>query len=399
MKKDRKDSYLKRTELSGYKSIVKTDIDFEDGLNIIIGKNATGKTNFLSFLNKALENSFGSMFNFSSTIEFHNENKVVVKAFNLLNKEELINKHQYKTKGVENEVLVNGRPDSDGSSGEAIRSVMERNNLFFTSRFIQHGVPENYPVIETPFSFIIDKTGVPDIFLEIITKSNIPDFIKKLFMDLTISEVWEMNNMNADSLSSHLKQVLNDLSELKKFLAGFTPVSDIRLSENFSVSYDDEKEVYSVNNLLYEFKVQDRWHPYNNLSDGTKRLFYVISEIVFSDYYHFSSDGFGKYDEGLKSIILIEEPELTVHPHQLMQLMNFLKEMSNEKQIILTTHSPEVLDVLNKEELKKIIIAYTESSKEGTKLRHLDVGEIDKASAYMEEDYLSDYWKYSDLEK
>jgi predicted ATP-dependent endonuclease of OLD family len=78
--------------------------------------------------------------------------------------------------------------------------------------------------------------------------------------------------------------------------------------------------------------------------------------------------------------------------------MLFLKEQSRHKQIIITTHSPQVLDILNKDELGNIIIASYEKG-EGTKLRHLDEKEIAKAQQYMEEDYLSDYWRFSDLEK
>ena len=39
--------YLKRVQLSGYKSIEEVEIEFQKGFNIIIGKNAAGKTNFV----------------------------------------------------------------------------------------------------------------------------------------------------------------------------------------------------------------------------------------------------------------------------------------------------------------------------------------------------------------
>ena len=52
--------YLKEVHLSGYKSIKDVEIDFQPGLNIIIGKNAAGKTNFLKFLN----NSYHILFYF-----------------------------------------------------------------------------------------------------------------------------------------------------------------------------------------------------------------------------------------------------------------------------------------------------------------------------------------------
>ena len=77
--------------------------------------------------------------------------------------------------------------------------------------------------------------------------------------------------------------------------------------------------------------------------------------------------------------------------------MNFLKEMGEQKQIIITTHSPIVLDVLEDHELDKIVIASI-NKKEGTILSHLTEKQKEKAQLYMQENYLSDYWKYSDLE-
>ena len=53
--------------------------------------------------------------------------------------------------------------------------------------------------------------------------------------------------------------------------------------------------------------------------------------------------------------------------------------------------------VAPKNQLNKIIIARL--SRDGTILRHLTRKEQEKAALYMEEEaYLSDYWRYSDLE-
>ena len=95
------------------------------------------------------------------------------------------------------------------------------------------------------------------------------------------------------------------------------------------------------------------------------------------------------------AIILIEEPELGIHPHQLSTLMNFLKFQSAEKQIILTTHSPQVLNCLKATELDRIIVARHEG-KTGTQMYHLSEEEQEFAAQYMKnEAFLSDYWLLS----
>ena len=150
------------------------------------------------------------------------------------------------------------------------------------------------------------------------------------------------------------------------------------MSRNINVYEDLE----SIENIYFEFYINNQWVPWSYLSDGTKRIFYLITEVTA-----LRNNG----------VALIEEPELGVHPHQLHLLTQFLKEQSESKQIIITTHSPQVLNVLDADELNRIIIA--EMIDNGTQLKHLDERRIEKARSYMrDEAYLSDYWLHSDLE-
>lgn len=94
---------------------------------------------------------------------------------------------------------------------------------------------------------------------------------------------------------------------------------------------------------------------------------------------------------------MVEEPELGIHPHQLTKILEFLKNESREKQVIISTHSPLVLDVLKEDELDRITIAKYEN---GTKFYKLGKQEINKAKKYINEvGELSYYWLHSDLEK
>ena len=148
-----------------------------------------------------------------------------------------------------------------------------------------------------------------------------------------------------------------------------------------TVREDEEgDETGTITGFEFQFFVNEEWINWNQLSDGTKRLFYIIGSVTYA-----------KQDE----IILIEEPELGIHPHQLSTLMNFLKSESAEKQIILTTHSPEVLNCLKATELDRIIVARHEG-KAGTKMYHLSEEEQGFAAQYMKnESFLGDYWQLS----
>jgi predicted ATPase len=88
---------------------------------------------------------------------------------------------------------------------------------------------------------------------------------------------------------------------------------------------------------------------------------------------------------------------LGVHPDQFHLIMNFLKEQAEDKQIIMSTHSPEALNILEPDELGNIIVTKYDKKK-GTTMSHLNKKQVEKAKAYMKELDLSDYWLSSDLE-
>lgn len=398
---DKNNLYLKEVKLSGYKSIVDVDICFEDGLNIIIGKNAAGKTNFLKFLSEVLDFSFDNLINFSSELSFDGNSKLIIKSNREITEDNSESPKRVSQSEVDTEVILDGDVvEIEDLHKRGLDALFKNNNISITTNFVKHGIPKEYYLINSSFSFKIDKTGFPSDLISKVLDSNTPYFIKNLLATFIFSGLGKRSeNLNVSKIK---KRIINDFKEvdkIKDLLIRFSPIEDVRFNKNINIFLDEDAEGYTVNNLFIEFKIQGSWHPFENLSDGTKRLFYIISEIGFPGKLHFSRGGFGFNDDESKRIVLIEEPELGIHPHQLMQLMEFLKIESQNKQIIVTSHSPIILDVLNENELNRIVIAFTRNKKEGTILRHLNKPEINKAKLYLEEDYLSDYWKYSDLEK
>lgn len=178
------------------------------------------------------------------------------------------------------------------------------------------------------------------------------------------------------------------MEELSKLLKKYSPIEEIRVDSSYTLDIDFESKVVSLRNLFLEFSIDGKWYSFNDLSDGTKRLFYIISEIFIIE---------RVYNQNMATIVLIEEPELGVHPHQLHQLMQFLKDKSRNLQIVITTHSPQALDVLDMDELDAITIVSREKGK--TFFRKLTDEKKEKAKMYMAEiDSLSSYWLNSDLE-
>lgn len=392
--------FLKEVQLSGYKSIDNVSIDFKRGLNIIIGKNAAGKTNFLKFLSKNLSLDYKDLNNFTAKLVFKNGKDVEILASRNIEIQELIN-HSNLSSKVNSVLSISKKivKDKKDKNNDLAEKLLD-NNIIFDSTFLCHGIPKEYPIVDTPYSFKITKDKVSNDVSNLFWDKTKPYFLKSLAIDIVL-DAFRIKDFNIDSIKECFNLIFLRIAPLQDILNKYSPIEDLRFSENFNVFIEEDKENFNLSNLFLEFKINGNWLPYSNLSDGTKRLFYIISEVFEFETGHIrpSSNGtfYGLSD--ISRIVLIEEPELGIHPHQFHKLMEFLKEESEKKQIILTTHSPQALDAIESNQLDKIIIAYSTNSKEGTKLRHLNSLELTKANEYIKEDFLSDYWLYSDLEK
>ncbi len=78
-----------------------------------------------------------------------------------------------------------------------------------------------------------------------------------------------------------------------------------------------------------------------SMSDGTLRAIGVLTALL---------------QQPIPSLIVIEEPEATIHPGALGALMDGVRTSSRNTQIILTTHCPEILDFkwLNPDQIRVV---------------------------------------------
>ena len=74
-------------------------------------------------------------------------------------------------------------------------------------------------------------------------------------------------------------------------------------------------------------------HPWTfnalNMSDGTLRVLGLLLAV---------------YQPGPYSVVAIEEPEATVHPAVAEVVVEVLTDAANQRQVLLTSHSPDILD-------------------------------------------------------
>jgi|RhiMetdeSRZDD1v2_1073273.scaffolds.fasta_scaffold12372_4 AAA15 family ATPase/GTPase len=380
-------SYIRRCQLSGYKSIKNVSCEFNKGLNIIIGNNGSGKTTFVEFMYKILTNDYTGLDIFNAEIN--------IAEFDSYKRKDLrVARTIKESTGYYNEVIDRIEPH--------IESVSEPGNeANYTIEFIRFNINYETPILAIEYNPKFNVTNKRFILNDVIEP--IP-FVLRIWFLVFFKKAYLENIVESEFTGDYLFNSLNHFFEkffwhVKKEIVIYSPVEDIRFSNSIRVAKIDSSTI-EFRNIVFEYKINNEWFSWSALSDGTKRLIHIIFAIQGIDSDMLDSSAKDLIDLiGGFPITLIEEPEMGIHPHQLHLLMTYLKEKAEKQQIILTTHSPQVLDVLSEDELDRIFIAEIDYE-DGTTIRKLTEKETEKARFYLrDEGMLSDYWRFSDLQE
>ena len=368
-------AFIKHLHLKGFKSIVDLEVSLQNGLNVVIGANGSGKTNFVEFLKYALRGnrseelkqpySFNVLFETAEgdvKIEEHLSNQVRHRDYE-------IGISSVSTKIIN----INKNEEFNIENRNIYGALHKSNNFFLALYFTPKAIPFNSEAAFNGSTF----TELGHIIIGIGKNLSIRatyDVFEEKFYEL------EEKIMFAQSEVMELKENMHTYLILKKRLIenlkSFSPIKDLRLSDSLKIEQIGDR--VEVSFILLEFYVNGTWLKWEQLSDGTKRIFHIIYQIINS-----------------RKLVLLEEPENGVHPDQLYLLMDFIKEQAKEKQIIVTTHSPEVLNFIEKDELDRIIVTRYDNEKK-TQMHHLSEKTKKKAIRYMEnKGMLSDCWVHT----
>jgi hypothetical protein len=127
---------------------------------------------------------------------------------------------------------------------------------------------------------------------------------------------------NGDNLAMVLNKLISDREKKRKFC---NLMKDLL---PFFKDIDTEKFAEkSVMIRLRENYYKDDYLRAYLLSDGTINITALIVAVCFED----------------KDVVIVEEPERNIHPYLASRVVDMMKDASKNRQIIVTTHSPEVV--------------------------------------------------------
>jgi ABC-type multidrug transport system ATPase subunit len=406
--------YISKIKVRDYAPLRAASVDFKRGLNIIIGSNGAGKTRFLSLLNEladlrentkhyqgsGCELTFGGGFSEQTrfTVTFEEDNATL-----LLGEPLEWDITDWELPGV--------KITEKYSDQLAERRSVEYFLGAYPSLFIPHGTPTSgLPILDESAELVLEKRNVAiqlkdgprrieelnSRFSQVVVRS-IVGMVRNGF---TVLNGVPVPPPTAETLRQWLtKLIAESVVLLNNLLPLYSPVQAVRCSEYFQVYHQEVQDQYTIKGLVLEYQINNEWLSFRMLSDGTKRLVYIIAEIFAPEVLGIDKlKGEAKLYARRHQTVLLEEPELGIHPDQLQKLLSLIRQVSKEHQVIMTTHSPQVLNMLTTKELDRITICELDPKK-GTQFRKLSPAKRAKAKAYMQNDsYLSDFWLYSNLE-
>ena len=165
------------------------------------------------------------------------------------------------------------------------------------------------------------------------------------------------------NLAARLAALKRDASTKQALLKGLQELSD---------AFTDLEVIPEGGRLsLYIHEGQDRSIPASRLSDGSLRYLALLAILV---------------DPQPPPLIVIEEPELGLHPDVMLPLAELLVSASARTQVVVTTHSDTLLSAL-RESPESIVVCERHDGRSA--LRRLQESEV---SPFIEKYRLGELW-------
>lgn len=349
---------LSRIIIKGYKSIKKCDISLGK-INVLIGSNGAGKSNFIS------------AFSLLQSILSRNMQVFVAQSG--------LNTLFYQGRKVTEEI---GFEAFFGNNSYGFNLIpTDDNRIVFRKEFFgYHGAWENESNVSRGHRESEWQTGAGNQIDQYV----IPILEKQNWRVYHFHDTGRSARVKQEHNISNNKVLLNDAANLAAFL--------YRLKQNYEKNYEEiVRTIQLIAPYFADFVLEPqegneeqivlKWQQKycedifnaSQLSDGTLR-FICLATLLLQPH------------ELQPATIIVDEPELGLHPYAITIFAEMVRQLSDEKQIIISTQSVEMLNEFDVEDV--IVVNRSENGSEFTRLNE------EELNVWLEEDYaLGDLWK------
>lgn len=419
--------YIKKLIIDNYKSIKNETFEFSKGINVLVGKNNAGKSNIVSALNEVLSDKYSTS-DYEDKIFYTNDTDAIKREFMIVTEieelenldfeylnnvkksvglikineffceenqnwnsewiikddDELKERHEGKLSGRKNSEenilywkkrddlinLLNNtekiwlykyyNKDTDTNLLNIIIKEKKISGLSHNNYYRMVYVNQN---VKSTFitSLLVPAFRSPETTLKISKWSWYGKLLQKKWNECYDKEAMQNIENAAQQLKLTLGEVYTDLKEqLNEQLSQALSLMNIKVDINM---LENKKEDYYKNIRLY---INDGVEtPLENKGSGLQSL--IIIEL-----FKLYCKTFNK-----SSLLILEEPELFLHPHAKRMLSGILKDFLEingvlKNQVIVTTHAQEFVEDVDIENINVI-----KKGKDGTKKSRIYIEKYD----------------------
>ena len=308
---------IEKIYISNYKNLKNLEMNFKKNneildLVVLTGSNGSGKTRILECILNCFENYINSNYREDKNrldIYFQENEK---KCFNEILDLEMFFKilNRYNWNKVEPFVLGdNYKKDDFFEKGKILKEKLE-----VLPKIIYVPTEINFQKMDTASTTLVQKYR----FINVVDTNLIKD-IPSFIATKIITAIFQNKNEKVGDVQ---KKVFDEINEIFEILEINVKVEDI--------SQDGRNIPIFKNSAGEKFDI-------NELSSGEKQLFLRTLAI--------------KMLNPENSIILIDEPELSLHPKWQQRIIDVYRKIGKNNQIIIATHSPHILGSVRKENI------------------------------------------------
>jgi len=381
--------FIKKLRVSNFKTFDELEVEL-DNFNVLIGSNASGKSNFLQIFKflrdiekegldnaismqggieylrnvkigqsknlsvevvvvsngpysiihqktdekgglsrKTLETTYKFTIGFKKKgLGFDIVEDILTQKFSILRLETRKGKFEEKENLGEGKIIVSKikkKINRELKLSEGIKERINEEALFPFIKFIKkERLAPRSLFLESHLAFLL----MPPLFSNILITDFDPKLAKKVTPITGKAEIEE----DGSNLATVLKKILGNKEKKRKFLN--------LMKDLLPFVEDMDVEKFVERGLLFKlretYSKKDTYLPAFLVSDGTVNIAALVIALYFED---------------LKWLTLIEEPERSIHPYLISRVVEMMKEASEKKQIIATTHNPEMVKHVGLENL------------------------------------------------
>jgi Predicted ATPase len=348
---------LKSATIENYKSLKNVSLTFRD-LTIIVGANSTGKSNIIG----ALELLSIMVYNGSPPPP-----EFIKKRFRVMN-DELIYKIKIEDENKKADYKLSISANSETEKASFSREKLKVDKIEVIDIVKGEGNVQDEdgkaPVSYNSKSGNLALNTAGDFGYKPFT-SEVSEFIKH----------WEFYNLDPEIIGRKgitIRQIQASsslVSETPKLDQKGGEVQEILLywaEKNKNKFQEINQKLQDMVNMEFEVESDSDGEkfiqvlerdgiqvPLSSMADGTLRLIAYLILLI---------------DDELPPLIGIEEPERSFHPGLLSDIASIIKQLSQKTQVIITTHSSQLLDCFTADEINSDVslILLTKKDKIGT---------------------------------